>query len=134
MTRVRSIELRLVGLPLVRPFRTSFGVETEKTCILARVETDDAHGWGECVAGVDPSFSEEFNEGAWLVISRFLAPALLAAGDIGPAEIERVQRLIRRESVEGAQDIEDAACLVFSETQLASIAERMDDTSFDCGS
>ena len=42
------------------------------------------------------------------------------------SEIEQVQRLIRRESVEGAQAVEDAACLVFIETQLASIAERMD--------
>ena len=43
-----------------------------------------------------------------------------------PAEIEQVQRLIRREAIDGSQDIEDAACLVFIETQLASIAERMD--------
>ena len=95
MTKVRSIELRQVGLPLVRPFRTSFGVEAEKTCILVRIETDDAHGWGECVTGVDPGFSEEFNEGAWLVISRFLGPALLAAGNIGTAEIEGVFASVR---------------------------------------
>jgi O-succinylbenzoate synthase len=42
MTRVRRIELRLVGLPLVRPFRTSFGIATRKECIVVRVETDDA--------------------------------------------------------------------------------------------
>ena len=30
MTRIRAVELRLVSLPLVRPFRTSFGQETEK--------------------------------------------------------------------------------------------------------
>ena len=41
-------------------------------------------------------------------------------------EIEAVQRLIRRESVDGAQAVEDAACLVFIETQLASIAQRLD--------
>ena len=43
-----------------------------------------------------------------------------------PAEIEEVQRLIRREAIDGAQAVEDAACLVFIETQLASLAERMD--------
>ena len=52
--------------------------------------------------------------------------AILQPCGYEPAEIEQVQRLIRRESVGGAQDIEDAACLVFIETQLASIAERMD--------
>ena len=39
-------------------------------------------------------------------------------------EIERVQQLIRRESVDGAQAVEDAACLVFIETQLAGFAAR----------
>jgi O-succinylbenzoate synthase len=88
MTRIRSIELRLIGLPLVRPFRTSFGEETEKECILARVETEDGWGWGECVTGVDPGFSEEFNEGAWTVLREFLAPALFAAGDVTPGDLE----------------------------------------------
>jgi o-succinylbenzoate synthase len=82
MTTIRSIELRLVQLPLVRPFRTSFGVEEEKLCMLARVETDDAEGWGECVAGPDPSFSEEFIEGAWELVVGFLAPALFRAGAV----------------------------------------------------
>jgi o-succinylbenzoate synthase len=95
MTRVRSVELRLVGIPLVRPFRTSFGVETEKVCILARIETDGAEGWGECVTGVDPGFSEEFNDGAWLVIRDFLAPALFAAGDLTVEDLDRVLGAVR---------------------------------------
>ena len=52
---VRAVELRTIGLPLVRPFRTSFGTSTEKVCVLARVETDDGEGWGECVADIEPS-------------------------------------------------------------------------------
>ena len=52
--------------------------------------------------------------------------AILASCGYEPAEIERVQRLIRRESVDGSQAVEDAACLVFIETQLASMADRMD--------
>ncbi|HXF37284.1 MAG TPA: o-succinylbenzoate synthase [Actinomycetota bacterium] len=90
MTRVRALELRLVALPLVRPFRTSFGEEREKECILVRLETDGAEGWGECVAGPRPDFSGEFNEGAWLAIRDHLAPALLAAGDVGPADLAGV--------------------------------------------
>jgi hypothetical protein len=50
--------------------------------------------------------------------------AILEPCGYDPTEIERVQRLIRRESVDGAQAVEDAACLVFIETQLASFAER----------
>ena len=47
--------------------------------------------------------------------------AILEPCGYDAAEIERVQRLIRRESVDGTQAVEDAACLVFIETQLASI-------------
>ncbi len=95
MTRVRAIELRMIGLPLVRPFRTSFGVETEKECFLVRLETDDAEGWGEAVTGPDPGFSEEFNEGAWLVIREFLAPAIFAAGEVSAETIEPVLAGVR---------------------------------------
>jgi O-succinylbenzoate synthase len=91
VTRVRSIELRLIGLPLVRPFRTSFGEETAKECILVRVETRaGAVGWGECVTGPEPDFSGEFNEGAWMVIRDFLARALFAAGDVRAEDLDRV--------------------------------------------
>jgi len=87
--RVREVELRLIGLPLIGPFRTSFGVSTEKVCILAQVLTDaGGHGWGECVADIDPGFSEEFNDGAWLVLRDFLAPALLHAVDVTHENVE----------------------------------------------
>ncbi len=95
MTVVRAIELRLITLPLVRPFRTSFGEETEKECILARVETDDAEGWGECVAGPGPGFSEEFNGGAWLLLRDFLAPALFEAGQVRAEDLEGVFAFVR---------------------------------------
>jgi O-succinylbenzoate synthase len=95
MTRVRSIELRLVGLPLVRPFRTSFGEVTRKECVLARLETDEAEGWGECVAGAEPDFSEEWNEGAWLVLRDHLGPALLREGEVGIDGLDRVFTIVR---------------------------------------
>jgi O-succinylbenzoate synthase len=90
VSAVRSIELRSISLPLVRPFRTSFGTSTEKVCVLVRVEADDAEGWGECVAEVEPAYSEEFNEGAWIVIRDHLAPALLAADDPSIDDLDRL--------------------------------------------
>lgn len=95
MTRVRSVELRLVQLPLRRPFRTSFGTSTVKTCVLARVETDDGAGWGECVADIEPGYSEEWNDGAWLVIRDLLAPALFRAGDVTAPELGTTFAFVR---------------------------------------
>jgi O-succinylbenzoate synthase len=95
MTLVRAVELRTVGIPLIRPFRTSFGEETHKSCVVIRVITDDGEGWGECVASPDPGYSEEFNDGAWLVLGGFLLPALFAAGDVTTDDLDRVLAGVR---------------------------------------
>jgi O-succinylbenzoate synthase len=95
VTRIRAIELRLICLPLVHPFRTSLGEMTEKECLIARVETDDAVGWGECVASTEPDFSEEWNAGAWLVLRDLLAPALLRAGDLDAEGVESALGRVR---------------------------------------
>ncbi len=95
MSTVRAIELRLIGLPLVRPFRTSFGTSTEKVCVLVRLETDEAEGWGECVADVAPGYSEEFNEGAWLLLRDHLGPALMRAGSVSIDDLDLVLSDVR---------------------------------------
>jgi len=55
---------------------------------------------------------------------------LLAAAGYDDDEIGRVQALVRRDGLAsgdpGAQAVEDSACLVFIETQLADIADRLD--------
>jgi O-succinylbenzoate synthase len=95
MTRVRAVELHLVELPLVRPFRTSFGEMSDKRCVLVRVETEDSEGWGECVADSRPDFSAEFNEGVWLVLRDFLVPCLFRAGDTDVVAAEQAFAEVR---------------------------------------
>jgi len=82
------VELVEVGLPLVRPFRTSFGEERDKRAVLVRVDAGDVEGWGECVAAEEPRYSDEWLDGAWEVIGRWLAPAILAQAEIGePSDV-----------------------------------------------
>jgi o-succinylbenzoate synthase len=78
--KLTGVELRRITMPLVGPFRTSFGTETTRDILLLRVVTDDAEGWGECVAMSDPLYSSEYADGAADVLRRFLVPALAAAG------------------------------------------------------
>jgi o-succinylbenzoate synthase len=93
---IRAIELMEVALPLVRPFRTSFGEEREKRAILVRVATGDVAGWGECVASENPRYSEEWLGGAWEVMSTFLAPSLFAGGPVtAPEEVGRRTAWVR---------------------------------------
>src|SRR5512141_1760617 len=75
---ISSIELREIRLPLIHFFETSFGRTTERRIILARVtDADGAEGWGECVAGEGPFYSDEWAETAWPTLKDFLAPMVV---------------------------------------------------------
>ena len=73
-----GVELRRIRMPLVLPFQTSFGTETERDVLLVRAVTSDAEGWGECVAMSEPLYSSEFVDSAQLVIRSHLLPRLFA--------------------------------------------------------
>ncbi len=74
--KLTGVELRRVRMPLVAPFRTSFGTETDRDILLLRVVTEDAEGWGECVAAGEPLYSSEYLDGAVDVLRRYLVPAI----------------------------------------------------------
>src|SRR4051794_2626549 len=78
-------------MPLVAPFRTSFGTETTRDILLVHVLCDgprgEVEGWGEGVAMSHPLYSSEYVDAAADVMRRFLVPALVASG---PVEAHRV--------------------------------------------
>jgi o-succinylbenzoate synthase len=88
--KLAGIELRRIQMPLVAPFRTSFGTETCRDILLVRAVSDDAEGWGECVAMTDPLYSSEYADAAAAVLRRYLVPAVagipgLDASKVAPA-------------------------------------------------
>jgi o-succinylbenzoate synthase len=85
--KLEAVELRRIGLPLVAPFRTSFGTETEKDALLVRAIGPDAEGWGECVAMTEPLYSSEYVDAVEDVIRSHLLPRLFAAGDVAAHEV-----------------------------------------------
>ncbi|WP_019181945.1 o-succinylbenzoate synthase [Microbacterium yannicii] len=89
---LEGFELRVLHLPLVSPFTTSFGTETAREVIVVRALTSDGEGWGEIVTQADPLYSSEYTQGAWDVALRFLAPALLDSAGTGlaPEDVARV--------------------------------------------
>ncbi len=64
-------------MPLVHFFETSFGRTTERRILLVTVHGEGVSGWGECVAGEHPYYSEESIETAWYVMTAELVPSLL---------------------------------------------------------
>ena len=88
--KIEAIELRRVALPLVTPFRTSFGLQLERDALLVRVITDVGDGWGECVAMAEPLYSSEYADGAQDVMRAHLIPRLFAADDVDAAAVKGI--------------------------------------------
>lgn len=93
--KIEAITLRELQIPLVHFFETSFGRTYTRRVMLVTLHCDGVDGWGECVAGEGPFYSEEYIDGAWDVITRYMAPALLGttigAGREVPALLARVR-------------------------------------------
>lgn len=77
--KLQGIELVRVRMPLVHPFRTSFGVQHDRHVLLVHVLGDQAEGWGECTTSNAPIYNEEYSDGAEELIARFAAPALFGS-------------------------------------------------------
>jgi O-succinylbenzoate synthase len=85
--KIEAITLREIRMPLVHFFETSFGRTTERRILLVTLHTSGPEGWGECVAGEDPFYSEESVDTAWYAIEKYLAPGLLGKTLLKGAEI-----------------------------------------------
>ncbi|MFF7068651.1 o-succinylbenzoate synthase [Streptomyces pseudovenezuelae] len=88
--KLERVEVVHVAIPLVSPFRTSFGTMTTKDTFLLHVVTDTAEGWSEFAADPQPRYCSEFVAGAELVLRDFLVPRAaalpaLTAALVGPA-------------------------------------------------
>ena len=79
--KITAVELHRISVPLVAPFRTSFGTQTSRDVVLVRVVTPESEGWGECVAMEAPLYSYETVETAVLMLRTELVPRILALGD-----------------------------------------------------
>lgn len=116
--KLNSVELRRIRLSLVAPFETSFGVQSERDILLVTAITSEGEGWGECVAGEEPTYSSEYVDGAQHVLINHLLPRLL---DQARIEAEDVGRLLR--PVHGHQMAKAAVEMAILDAQLRARGE-----------
>lgn len=88
MMRVERVELRHIRMQLGSPFRTSFGVEHQREALVLRAVSDEAEGWGECVAGRFPGYSYETVGTAWHILAEFFIPEIQGAEISGPEGLQ----------------------------------------------
>jgi o-succinylbenzoate synthase len=88
--KVEAIELRVVRLPLVTPFRTSQHTQDERVALLVCAHTSEGEGWADCAVDTGPLYEPEFLSGARAVMAEYLVPMLMAAPDAAAARVQSV--------------------------------------------
>ena len=114
--RIERLELRLLKLPLVRFFETSFGRIYDRSFLLVAVEQDGVVGHGECVAEANPFYSAETTRTAWHIIHDFIASMVLGRSFDHPRDIFEALRPIRGHNMAKAA-VEMAAWDLFARQQ-----------------
>jgi O-succinylbenzoate synthase len=120
--RIERIELRLLRLPLVRFFETSFGRIHDRSFVLVTMEDNGVTGVAECVADANPFYSAETTRTAWHIIADFIAPVVLGRAFEHPREIFDALAPIRGHHMAKAA-VEMAAWDVFARQQGRPLAE-----------
>lgn len=132
--KLLRVELRRIRLALVAPFETSFGVQTERDVLLLKAITDAGEGWGECVAGEEPTYSSEYVDGAQHVLIHHLLPRLMAQPDLRAEDVASVLR-----PVHGHHMAKAAVEMAILDAQLRARGESFAEyfgavrTAVDCG-
>jgi len=125
--RIDRLELRLLRLPLVHFFETSFGRVHDRTFVLVSVDGDGATGIGECVADPNPFYSAETTRTAWHVLSEFLAPLVLGRRFAHPREVFGAMSLVRGHNMAKAA-LEMAAWDLYARQQGLPLARLLGGT------
>lgn len=85
--KIEKIDLYHISQQLVSPFRTSFGVQEQRDCLILALHSQGLTGWGECVATNDPGYCYETVQTAWHILTDFLIPAVLGQQLAEPADL-----------------------------------------------
>ncbi len=85
--KIEKIDLYHISQQLVSPFRTSFGVQEQRDCLILALHSEGLTGWGECVATNDPGYCYETVQTARHILTDFLIPAVLGQQLAKPADL-----------------------------------------------
>ena len=92
---IDALRLHSLQMPLVRPFRTSFGTQYVRDLMLVEaIDSDGVQGWGECVTLGWPGYNAEYTAGAIQVIKEYLAPIVLGK-DWSPDSVHAAMKVVR---------------------------------------
>jgi o-succinylbenzoate synthase len=93
--KIETITLHHLNMPLVSPFETSFGRETDRECVLVEIKSEGLTGYGECVATRDPGYNYETTGTAIHILRDFIVPLMLGRDVKDAADFQKLVSGIR---------------------------------------
>jgi O-succinylbenzoate synthase len=74
---IDSVELYLVSMPLLYPWRTAYGEDATIDSILVRMRSGEHSAWAESSPLAAPCYSPEWAVSAFALLEKWLAPAIV---------------------------------------------------------
>jgi O-succinylbenzoate synthase len=125
--KIQRIELRIVEIPYVHPFETSFGREEKNQEIIIRLQSDGIEGFGECSALDKPYYSSETVKTEWHILEDFIIPEVKNEEIETIEDIQRIFERIRGHSMAKA-GIEEAFWDLFAKKENVSLSKLLGGT------
>jgi o-succinylbenzoate synthase len=93
---IRSVEVREVTMPLLRPFVTGFGITDSRRTVLIHVQDEaGVDGWGEAAALDHPYYLPDTTATTFSVAVQYAVPLALRAGSLDPEAVAEAMNPIR---------------------------------------
>jgi O-succinylbenzoate synthase len=118
---IERIELQQLVMPLLSPFETSFGRQSEKSFILVSVYGEGVTGYAESVSLAFPFYNEETTETTWYMLEQFLIPMVFNSSIAHPDDLSLLFKPIRRNYMARAS-LEGAVWDLYAKQQSESLA------------
>lgn len=123
-----SVTVRRLTIEMLTPFTTSFGTQTHRDLLIVEARDDAGTvGYGECVAGAEPTYSEEATSTCAVALAEYVLPRLQQADLQHPRDVSTLLHPIKRNNMAKAA-VEGAVWDLWAKQQDIPLAQALGGT------
>ena len=123
--KIKEIKLHQLLMTMKNPFTTSFGTQQKRfITIVEAIDEDGVSGFGECVSGEDPLYSEEFMDATLIALKKYFGPLVINKEISHPDEVWDIYKPFKRNNMAKAC-IEGAVWDLYAKKKGITLAAAM---------
>ncbi|WP_020007308.1 o-succinylbenzoate synthase [Salinicoccus albus] len=120
---IKEIKMHQLVMNLKSHFTTSFGSQQERfITIIEAVDDQGVSGFGECVSGEDPLYSEEFMDASLIAMKKYFGPLVIHNTINHPDDVWELFKPFKRNNMSKAA-IEGAVWDLYAKQQQQPLAD-----------